>query len=103
MKQTWGENVFAQFGFGLFAMVAILPAIGVLALAAASGSTVVIVAFAAVAIAWIVVVSLVISALTGIYRTALYRFAVDGVAPPAFAGADLQHAFGPRRRLMGSN
>ncbi len=99
LKQTWGENVFAQFGFGLFGLVAMLPAILVIAAAAATGSLVVIVAFASVAVAWIVVVSLVVSALTGIYRTALYRFAVDGVAPPAFASADLQHAFGPRRRL----
>jgi hypothetical protein len=100
LKQSWGENIAAQFGFGLFGLVAMLPAILVIALAASTGSTVVIVAFASVGVAWIVVVSLAISALTGIYRTALYRFAVDGVAPPAFAGADLQHAFGPRRGLQ---
>jgi Family of unknown function (DUF6159) len=103
LKQSWGENIAAQFGFGLFGLVAMLPAILVLALAASSGSTVVLIAFGAVAVAWLVVVSLAISALTGIYRTALYRFAVDGVAPPAFAGADLQHAFGPRRRPFGNN
>lgn len=103
LKQSWGENIAAQFGFGLFGLVAMLPAILVIALAASSGSTVVVVAFGAVAVAWIVVVALAVSALTGIYRTALYRFAVDGVAPPAFAGADLQHAFGPRRRPFANN
>lgn len=103
LKQSWGENIAAQFGFGLFGLIAVLPAILVFALAASTGSTVVVVAFGAVAVAWIVVVSLAVSALTGIYRTALYRFAVDGVAPPAFAGADLQHAFGPRRRPFGTS
>jgi hypothetical protein len=101
LKQTWGENIGAQFGFSILGLFAMLPAILLIAIAGATGSIVVIVPLAAVGIAWIVVVSLVISTLTGIYRTALYRFAVDGVAPPAFAGADLQHAFQPRQRSSG--
>ncbi len=103
LKQSWGENIAAQFGFGLFGLIAMLPAILVIALAASSGSTAIIVVLGAVGVAWIVVVSLAVSALTGIYRTALYRFAIDGVAPPAFAGADLEHAFGPRRRPFSDN
>jgi hypothetical protein len=101
LKQSWGENIAAQVGFGLFGLVAFLPAILLLALAAGTGSTAIIIAFGAVAVAWIVVVSIVISTLTGIYRTALYRFTVDGVAPPAFAHADLQHAFATRERRTG--
>jgi hypothetical protein len=98
LKQSWGENIAAQAGFGILGVLALLPAAIVVGLVAGSGSTVVIVTFGAIALAYAVVVSLAISALSGIYRTALYRFAVDGVAPPAFADADLQHAFGPRRR-----
>lgn len=100
-RGTWGENLSAQFGFGLFGLVAMLPGILVIAIGASSGSTVGIVVAAAIGVAWIVVVSLVVSALTGIYRTALYRFAVDGTAPPAFADADLAHALGPRRGPSG--
>jgi hypothetical protein len=103
LKQSWGENIAAQFGFGLFGLLAMLPAILVIALAASSGSTAAVVLVGAVGVAWIVVVSLAVSALTGIYRTALYRFAVDGTAPPAFAGADLEHAFGPPRRPFSNN
>jgi len=55
-----------------------------------------------VAVAWVLVVTVVVSALSGIYRTALYRFAVDGTTPPAFAGVDLEHAFGPRRTTRGT-
>jgi hypothetical protein len=101
LKHSWGENIAAQAGFGIFSMLAILPAAIVLGLVVGSGSTVLIVGIGAIAVAWAVVVSLTISALSGIYRVALYRFAVDGAAPPAFAGADLQHAFGPRRNRSG--
>jgi hypothetical protein len=101
LRSTWGENLSAQFGFGLFGLFAMLPGIFVIAIGAASASTAVVVVTAALGVAWIVVVSLAVSALTGIYRTALYRFAVDGAAPPAFAGADLAHALGPRRGPSG--
>ncbi len=101
LRGTWGENLSAQFGFGLFGLVAMLPGILVIAIGASSGSTVGIVVAAAIGVAWIVVVSLVVSALSGIYRTALYRFAVDGTSPPAFADADLANALGPRRGPSG--
>jgi len=47
---------------------------------------------------WLLAVAVLASALTGVYQTALYRFAADGVAPVAFAGADLPNAIRPRRR-----
>lgn len=101
LKQTWGENLAAQFGFGLFAMLASLPGIAVLALGVASGELAVMIPLGAIAVLWILVVSVVVSATSSIYRTALYRFAVDGQAPGAFAGADLGGAFGHRRRRNG--
>jgi hypothetical protein len=98
LKQTWGENLTAQFGFGFRGMLASLPGALVLGLGIASGSVVLAVALGIVGAAWIVLVSVVMSALTGIYRTALYRYSVDGQAPPAFANADLGGAFTTRRR-----
>jgi Family of unknown function (DUF6159) len=101
LKQSWGENLAAQFGFGFIALIALLPAFALFGIGAAIGNLAGVIAFGAVGAAWAVIVLLVVSALTGIYRTALYRFAVDGVAPPAFANADLQHALGPRRQRSG--
>jgi hypothetical protein len=97
-KQTWGENLVAQAGFGLFGFVAILPAIAVGALGIASGNGVVAGVAIGIAVAWIAIVMVVLAALSGIYRTALYRYAVDSKAPPAFSGTDLSSAFQPKQR-----
>ncbi len=96
-KKTWGENLVAQAGFGLFGFLLFLPAIAVGALGIATGNDVVAGVAIGIAVAWVAVVMVVLSALSGIYRTALYRYAVDGSVPPAFAGADLSGAFAPRR------
>jgi hypothetical protein len=97
-KQTWGENLVAQAGFGLFGFIAFLPAIAVGALGIASGNGAVAGVAIGIAVAWLAVVMVVLSALSGIYRTALYRYAVDGSAPQAFAGADLSGAFAAKQR-----
>lgn len=94
-KRTWGENVAAQVGFGLLGFVAALPAIVVVALAVNAGGSAA-VAGIAIAVAWILLVSLVLAALNGIFQTALYRYAI-GVGTGAFDG-DLSSAFAPRQR-----
>jgi len=96
-KKTWGENVVGQFGLGFVGFVAVLPGLLVIALGAATGSTVVAVVIGAVGVAWIIVASTVVAALSGIYRTALYWFASTGNVPGEFEGIDFQAAFRPRR------
>ncbi len=99
LKKTWGENIYAQLGLGLFALLPMLLAFGIGAAGIASNVTAVAIGAVAVAVVILVVTSVILSALGGIYRTALYRYAVDGTVPVPFAGADLEHAFGPRRGL----
>jgi hypothetical protein len=101
LKQTWGENIVAQIGFGLLALLVALPGIALIAIGVATGSVVAAVAIGIVGAIWLAIVAVVISAMSGIYRTALYRYAVDGRAPAAFADVDLEHAFGPRRNRGG--
>jgi hypothetical protein len=101
LKQTWGENIVAQAGFGLLALVAMLPGLALIGIGVATGSLAVAIAIGIVGVVWVAIVSVVISAMTGIYRTALYRYAVDGTAPAAFAGADLGHAYGPKKQRGG--
>jgi hypothetical protein len=101
-RKTWGENVVGQAGLGIVGFVAALPGALLLALGVASGSTVVAVAVGAIGVAWILASMVVVGALSGIYRTALYRFAVTGEVPADFAGIDFQEAFRPRRLGPGS-
>jgi hypothetical protein len=98
LKQTWGENIIGQGGLGLVGFLAMLPAILLFVVGAALG-TIGFVVFAAVAVAWMLVSMVVVSALSGIYRTALYRFAATGAVPGDFTGVDFQSAFRPRRSL----
>ena len=46
--------------------------------------------------------AVIVSALSGIYRTALYHYAADGQVPGEFDGIDFQDAFKPRRSIPGS-
>ena len=45
---------------------------------------------------------MIVSALSGIYRTALYHFAAGGQVPGEFADIDFHDAFRPRRLGRGT-
>jgi hypothetical protein len=100
LKQTWGENIFAQVGLGLLAILPTILGIGIAALALASKVLVLQVVGVVVGVAILIATSVILYALSGVYRTALYRYAVDGTVPQAFAGVDMEHAFGPRRGIQ---
>jgi hypothetical protein len=93
-KRTWGENMIAQVGFGLIGFVAAIPGILIIVLGFTAGGSAAVVALV-LGIAWILLSALVMSALNGIFQTALYRFAAD-LPTGAFDG-DLQSAFAPKR------
>jgi hypothetical protein len=95
-KRTWGENVVAQAGFGILGAVLSLPAVGVVFLGFTLGTVGVIVGLV-IAFLWVVTVSIVISALSGIYQTALYHYASDGEIPGgAFPEQAVAAAFAPK-------
>jgi hypothetical protein len=101
VKRSWGENLSAQIGFGLLGFVAALPGAVLLALGVGSGSTAVAIVLGGIGVIWFLIVGVVIAAMSGIFQTALYRFAVDGTAPPAFADAELGEVFQPKREQGG--
>ena len=101
LKKTWGENLMAQIGLGVIGLIAFIPGIIVIALGVASGVGAVTVLAVAIGAIYLAVAASVVAALSGIYRTALYRYAVDGQVPPAFASTDMEHAFGARKRGRG--
>ncbi len=96
-KQTWGENLAAQVGFGLLGFLAVLPGIAIVVLAALSGNGGVLGGGIVVGVVWIILVAVVIAALSVIFQTALYHFAVDGTVPAgAFSQATMAAAFAPK-------
>jgi hypothetical protein len=99
LKATWGENLMAQIGLGLIGLVAFLPGIAVIFLGVAAGDVLITLPLIAIAAMYLAIAASVLGALSGIYRTALYRYAVDGQVPPAFASTDMEHAFGQRKGL----
>jgi hypothetical protein len=95
--RTWGENVVGQAGVGLVGMFAVIPGVALVAIGAATGSIVGVVALGGIGVGWILVTMIVLAALSGIYRTALYHYAATGTIPAAFEGTDLTGAFVERR------
>lgn len=95
-RGTWGENVLGNAGIGLFGFLLVLPALALVVLGMVAGGATALVCVA-VAVVWGLLVGITVAALSGIYQTALYRYAAQGAVPAAFEGADLGHAF-PQRR-----
>lgn len=94
-KRTWGENVAAQVGFGLLGFLAAMLAAPLIALGAAAGGTGAVLGIG-LGVLWVALVAVVISALTAVFQTALYRYAVEGEVPSEFEPAALRAAFAPR-------
>ena len=93
VRNTWGENITAHLGFGVIAVVVLLPAIFLPpALAAALGTFGVVIG-AVVFGASVLTVIVGLTALTAYYKTALYLYATDGTVPEGFSRNDLQPSF----------
>jgi len=96
LRKTWEEALGANFGIGLIAFLLNIPAIifvilGVMALG--TGNAALGAIGIGVGIVWILVVSLVASALDAILLAALYLYAAEGDVPRHFDSGLLQHAF----------
>ena len=99
LRGTWGENIAAQVGFGLLGFLLILPTAALVFAGLAAGDAAA-GALIGVGVLWGIAVAVVIAAMSAVYQTALYRFAVDGQAASDYFDAGvMQSAFGPRRGL----
>jgi hypothetical protein len=95
-KRAWGEQVISNAGIGLIALFAILAGAVVMLPFLLIGGPAIIVGVA-LFVVWVIAVSLVASALTGILQIALYRYATEGQVP-GWDNTSLQDAFTPRNR-----
>jgi hypothetical protein len=92
-KRTWGEQVVANFGFGILGLVAAL--IG--AVPAILVGMVYVPAGIAVGVVTIGLAVAVVNALEAIFKAALYGFVADGRVAEGFTRDSLQGAYGVRR------
>jgi hypothetical protein len=83
-RNTWGEKVVGGFSFGLIFLALALPGFGIWIAAMVLGGAYGMLIGLAFLILYFVVLSVVSSALQGIFNTALYRYACFKQVPPAF-------------------
>jgi len=104
-KRTWGENVVGNGGVGLIGFLLFLIGMivaGPIIFIGASNSNVPITVIGVVLlVAWIVLVTAFTSALSAVFRTALYRYAVLGEEPGGFTHDMIAGAFRPKRGRAG--
>ena len=91
-KKTWGENVIGQVGLGMRRVRRHAPRSRPDRRSASRSARSASCVLGAIGVAWLVASAVVVSALSGIYRTALYHFAANGEVP----GSVLRHRL-PRR------
>jgi hypothetical protein len=101
LKKTWGENIIGNAGMGvvffLFYLGVIVIGGLVVAGAAQTGSTPLILIVVGLAVVAFIGLALVQAALQGVYSAALYRYATDGNVGESFSSALLGEAFRPKR------
>ncbi len=98
LRGTWGENLAAQFGMSLVGFLLILPGGVVMFLGISAGGAIGAVGLL-IGVIWIIVAGASVAALSAIYQTALYHFAVAGSVPSGYFDQNaLQMAFRTKRR-----
>jgi hypothetical protein len=100
-KQTWGENVIGNAGIGIAGFLAALAGLAVglpiLFIGIATDLLALVVLAVVALVIWMILVSVFSAAMSGVYQTALYRYAVLGESPHGFSPEQIASAFVPRR------
>jgi hypothetical protein len=95
-RDTWGEKVVGGFSFSLISLLLMLPGIGLwIAFMAVGGPLGAVVGFG-VLILYILMLSVMMSAVQGVFNAALYRYACFKQVPPAFDQALVASAWAPK-------
>jgi hypothetical protein len=104
-RRTWGENVVGNAGIGILGVLGALVGLAVAGPIAlvGFGNDLPAVGIAGVAlfVVWMLLVSVTTSALSGVFQTALYHYAVAGEVPPGFTRDQIADAFTPARGRSG--
>ena len=93
LRGTWGEQLTFTFGLGLIGLLAALPGVAVAAVLVITGVSGLQVLGFIIGALWILAVVAVSSALSAVFKAALYRYATQQPVDVAFDTADLSGAF----------
>lgn len=96
IKKTWGETLIGNVGISYAIFVMALPPIALIVASAFSGVTALIFAAVGVSILYWAALAAVGSCMTGIYTTAVFSYARNGVVPSGFDGHTITSAFMPK-------
>lgn len=96
LKQTWGEQLISHFSFGLIFFLLAIPAFIIIVAGFALGGPVGGFIAVALAVLYLIVLSLVQTALQGIFQAVLYLYSERGEIPEAFDGRMLNNAMAAR-------
>ena len=94
-RETWGEELVGGFSFGLIFTLLSLPGFALLFLVRNRGRAG-LVAVTALTVAYLILLSIISSAVRGIFMAALYRFATTKQVSAGFSHDDLSNAWQPR-------
>lgn len=93
LKESWGESLIANWSIGLITMLASLVAIVPIGLGIGAGDPTLMILGIGLGVLWILLVSLISTALNAIVIGAIYLYATDGEVPEQFDRDMLQNAF----------
>jgi hypothetical protein len=96
IAKTWGESLIAAGGIGAFSMLLVLPSLAMPVIGLMIGLEAFLGGLLAMVVYWIGL-AVVASALSGIFRTALYLYAAEGRSPEGFNPDYVQNAFAPKK------
>ena len=95
-RKAWGESIIGQASIGIVFVVLMLVGLIPVGIALLSGSFTLFIILAAVYVVYLAILTVIASALQGIYNTALYLYAKTGSVPEAFTKEIVETAFVPK-------
>ena len=95
-RDTWGEKVIGGFSFSLVSFVLLLPGFGLFFAAVFLGGIKGLLAGFAIFVLYSLLLSVIMSAVQGIFNAALYRYACFKQVPAAFDASVVTSAWSPK-------
>lgn len=94
--ETWGERVVGGFSLGIIFLAAMIPGLVLLFVAVKAAGPAGLLFGGTAIFAYMLLLSIISSAVQGIFNAALYRYAVDQQVPPGFSRNLIQGAWAPK-------